>query len=121
MIDHLDCWKSLLHDGSAILFVSVQDSLFCWEQWKQIPATARESWEIKFWASHHLDQIVSLLTVLEEQVAQVRLDIYGSLFGLIPHNLNQDLSPAPLSWLRDTWGAWPLKAELSYFCDMWFG
>lgn len=61
MIDHLDLAGPAQMEVPVTRwlcnFVKVQDGFCCWEQWKRIPAAARESREIKFWANLRLDQV----------------------------------------------------------------
>lgn len=65
-----------------------------------------------------MDQRLSLLAVLEEQVAQVQLDIYGSLFGLIPHNLDENHTRTFEMILRHLRAAATESRTQLLFCEM---
>lgn len=87
MIDHLDLAEATEMEvmdgrlrpgpGWALLWGNVVMDTCKWP----------ESCKIKFWTPCS-STIEPLLAVLEEQVAQVQLDICGPLFGLIPRNFN---------------------------------
>lgn len=71
-----------------------------------------ESCEIRFWTPC-TSTLEPLLAVLEDQGAQVQLDICGPFVCSNPTQFKLRLLP-PLRCLCDTWGLWLLKAEASY-------